>query len=200
MKTILPLYYFGNIAYWKTIFTEEYIQLSIHHTIQKKSYANRSIILSANGLQTLSVPLIGGRGSKIPFDQLEISYAENWVAKHKMALQSAYSKSPYYEYYMPYFEQILDKRHSKLAQLNLELFTEILKRLKHPIHFNETHENPTENYIPNQFDSRIVEYSQVFGYKFSFQPDLSILDMLFCIGPETKEILLTSREYVLPKQ
>ncbi|MFN7423443.1 MAG: WbqC family protein, partial [Chitinophagales bacterium] len=102
MSAVFPLYYFGNLAYWKAILEENELVRSTKQRRAKQSYSTRTIILMANGLQTLTVPLVGGRGSKTPFDELEISYAENWIAKHKMALQSAYAKSPYYEFYMPY--------------------------------------------------------------------------------------------------
>lgn len=101
-----------------------------HFPIPKKTYANRTVILMANGLQTLTVPIVGGRGSKIPMDQIEISYLENWIAKHKMALQSAYAKSSYYEHYMPYFEPIWAAKPHTLMQLNLNMFKMLSKVLK----------------------------------------------------------------------
>lgn len=189
MSTIFPLYYFGNIASWKAIIAENELELATKQSIAKKSYSNRMVILMANGLQTLSVPLIGGRGSKTSFDEIEISYAENWVVKHKMALQSAYSKSPFYEYYMPYFELILDSKPIFLLDLNKAIFNEVLRLMKVTKEVNEVENIATVNFIPNQFEA-LLEYPQVFRYKFSFQPDLSIIDLLFCLGPKAKDYLL----------
>ncbi len=145
----------------------------------------------ANGLQTLTVPLIGGRGSKTPFDEIEISYAENWLAKHKMALQSAYAKSPYYEFYMPYFENILDAKPILLLDLNKAIFKEILRLLKLKNEVIDSEDVATINFIPGQFDNHLPDYPQVFRYKSPFQPDLSILDLLFCLGPRSSDYLLS---------
>lgn len=189
MSAVFPLYYFGNLAYWKAIVAENEIELATKQSIAKKSFSNRTIILMANGLQNLTVPLIGGRGSKTPFDEIEISYAENWIAKHKMALQSAYSKSPYYEYYMPYFEDIVNVKPLLLLDLNTALFNQILKLLKVKREVILTENIATMTFIPNQFDTNMSNYPQVFRYKLPFQPDLSILDLLFCLGPRAKDYL-----------
>lgn len=191
MLAVFPLYYFGNIAYWKAILAENEILLATKQTIAKKSYSNRSIILMANGLQTLTVPLIGGRGSKTPFDEIEISYAENWIAKHKMALQSAYAKSPYYEFYIPYFWYILDAKPILLLDLNKAIFKEILRLLKLKKEVIDSEDMAIVNFIPGQFDNHLPDYPQVFRYKSPFQPDLSILDLLFCLGPRSSDYLLS---------
>jgi len=191
LSAVFPLYYFGNLAYWKAILAENEIVLSTKQRIAKKSYSNRTIILMANGLQTLTVPLVGGRGSKTLFDELEISYAENWIAKHKMALQSAYAKSPYYEFYMPYFENILDAKPLLLLDLNKAIIKEIVRLLKFKKEVIESEDMTTINFIPNQFDNSLPEYPQVFRYKSPFQSDLSILDLLFCLGPRSSDYLLS---------
>lgn len=189
MSAVFPLYFFGNLAYWKAILAENEIVLSTKQIIAKKSYSNRTIILMANGLQTLTVPLVGGRGGKMPFEEIEISYAENWIAKHKMALQSAYAKSPYYEFYMPYFENILDAKPLLLPDLNKAIIKEIVRLLKFKKEAIESEDMTTINFIPNQFDNSLPAYPQVFRYKSPFQPDLSILDLLFCLGPKAKDYL-----------
>ncbi len=151
-------------------------------------------ISTANGLQHLTVPILGGRGIKTLYSEIEISYAENWISQHKMALQSAYSKSPFYEYYIDAYHHILDKRHSRLGALNTELFWKTMKFLKGkngfmPSEVNADHTIPNpwslyEKYQPNLY-SAILEYPQVFRNKFEFQPDLSILDLLFNLGNES---------------
>lgn len=188
---VLPIFYLGNIAYWKKIVSVESIDFQTNAIVPKKSYTNRTIIATANGLQTLSIPILGGRGRKIPFNELEISYAENWVDKHKMALQSAYSKSPFYEFYMPYFEPILDKKSSSLMEFNLAIFKEVYRILKLKSEYNLVQKNEfiQHEFTPNAFDTSITHYPQVFRYKHPFYPDLSILDLLFCIGPKSHDYL-----------
>jgi WbqC-like protein family len=191
----LPLFYFGNIAYWKSIIQSEKIEISDDFFLPKKSYCNRTIIATANGLQSLSIPIMGGRGIKIKMSEVKISYSENWISKHKMALQSAYSKSPFYEFYMPYFTVILDAQYQNLSELNLAIFKEIYRILKLEIPIEKI-EKSTENIVsffnshePNKFDLSLKSYPQVFRYKGDFEPDLSILDLLFCMGNRSLDYL-----------
>lgn len=191
---IVPFFYFGNIAYWKSIVQSENIEFSTDFYMLKKSYCNRTIIASANGLQSLSIPLLGGRGAHLKMHEVQISYTENWVSKHKMSLQSAYSKSPYYEYYMPYFTAILDSKIENLSELNLMIFKEIYRILKLEIPYELLESPPvlksqTKEFIPNVFDTSLIPYPQVFRYKREFEPDLSILDLLFCLGNRSQEYL-----------
>jgi hypothetical protein len=191
---LIPLFYFGPIQYWKDIFQLESIPFYQGSSLPKKSYANRMTISTANGLQNLTVPILGGRGIKIPYSEIEISYTENWISQHKMALQSAYSKSPFYEYYIDAYHHILEKRHSNLTALNSEIFWKTMKFLKgkNGIMPSAVNADPTipdpwslyEKYQPNLY-SATLEYPQVFRNKFDFQPDLSILDLLFNLGNES---------------
>jgi len=188
---MLPLFYFGNIAYWKKVVAADKIEFHSNGIIPKKSYTNRTIIATANGVQSLSIPIEGGRGAKTPFSEIKISYTENWVDKHLMALLSAYSKSPFYEYYIPYFEKILIGKPEKLIDLNLAIFKEIHRMLKLeiPYEMTKSENHITQEFIPNEFCQDLTPYSQVFRYKYEFKPDLSILDLLFCAGNRAKEYL-----------
>lgn len=191
LASIYTLFYFGNVSYWKDLLTENCLEFCINQRLPKKTYANRTIILTANGIQNLSIPLVGGRGSKINFQDIQISYQDNWVSKHKTALKSAYSKSPFYEFYMPYFEPILDSKCPSLFELNSRLFFEILRIFKNNLNVNWSNEPANSNFIPYAFNTELKSYPQVFRYKYQFHPDLSILDLLFCLGPAAKEYLLS---------
>ena len=190
---ILPILYFGNIQYWIDIAVSEEIRCASSNPIPKKSYANRTVIATANGLQTLSIPLVGGRGLRIPMHDIHISYAENWVSKHKMALQSAYSNSPFYEHYIDHYHTILDRKHERLASLNLELFqaTRRILKLNQEISVDPNLPADYSQYPPHHYQE-INPYPQVFRNRYPFQSDLSILDLIFNLGNR-------ARDYLLPK-
>lgn len=157
--------------------------------IPKKSYANRTIIAAANGLQTLTVPLEGGRGSKIHYQDLRISYAEPWIAKHKMALQSAYAQSPYYLYFIDRYHAIFDQRPTHLSALNLEIMKTTWELLRIPKPLPDI-TNTTADYsqfLMGEFEP-MPSYPQVFDYKQSFSPDLSILDWVFNVGRDKEMV------------
>ena len=104
-------------------------------------------------------------------------YPTPWQKLHFRGIESAYKNSPYYEYYiddlMPFFE----KQETYLFDHNLAILTTILDflKLKRDIRL-------TTDYIPKP-------YRQTFSDRFPFTPNLSILDLLFCCGPEAGEMI-----------
>jgi hypothetical protein len=191
MENVRPylLPFCGNINFWKQILKQEEVVFSFSRKLDKKSYTNRTLIATANGIQTLSIPLEGGRGSRIPYRDILMSNQENWRAKHLMALQSAYSKSPFYEFYIDKIAKVYASNHPLLQEFNLELFNTISKILKVEIVI-KTEESAS---IPISFEPNIYEsmpsYPQVFRNKYAFQPDLSILDLIFNLGNKSLNYL-----------
>jgi hypothetical protein len=191
MENVRPylLPFCGNINFWKQILKQEEVVFSFSRKLDKKSYTNRTLIATSNGIQTLSIPLEGGRGSRIPYCDILMSNQENWRAKHLMALQSAYSKSPFYEFYIDKIAKVYASNHPLLQEFNLELFNTISKILKVEIVI-KTEESAS---IPISFEPNIYEsmpsYPQVFRNKYAFQPDLSILDLIFNLGNKSLNYL-----------
>lgn len=185
-----PLFYFGNIAYWKDIIRKEEIVFSNEMYIPKKSYCNRTIILSPNEVQSLSVPLQGGRGKKINYKDVRINYSEDWVKNHLNSLQTSYASSPFYEFYIDEIRKLLTANYELLIELNSVLFNQICQFLKLKVHVSqsENYQSCIDRYTPNEY-RQMKEYPQVFEDKFPFQSDLSILDLIFNLGPEAKTYL-----------
>ncbi len=191
MENVRPflLPFCGNINFWKQILKQEEVVFSFSRKLDKKSYTNRTLIATANGIQTLSIPLEGGRGSRIPYCEISMSNQENWRAKHLMALQSAYSKSPFYEFYIDKIARVYGSSHTSLQEFNLELFNTISKILKVEIHtkVDESASIPI-SFEPNVYES-LPSYPQVFRNKYEFQSDLSILDLIFNVGNKSLNYL-----------
>jgi hypothetical protein len=182
-----PLLYFGTVSYWKELLTHERLEFNLSTSVPKKSYLNRCVIATANGLHTLSIPIHGGRGTRQSFRDIEISYAENWMAKHKMALQSAYSKSPFYEFYIDRYEEAISNKYQYLHELNLTLFSVTTSILKASIGVKlvESKLKPDfDSFSPALFNE-VPEYPQVFRSKYRFQSDLCILDLIFNLGNQS---------------
>jgi hypothetical protein len=191
MENVRPflLPFCGNINFWKQILKQEEVVFSFSRKLDKKSYANRTLIATANGIQTLSIPLEGGRGSRIPYCDVLMSNQENWRAKHLMALQSAYSKSPFYEFYIDKIAKVYASNHPTLQEFNFELFNTISKILKVEIHIKvEERMSIPISFEPNVYES-LPSYPQVFRNKYEFQSDLSILDLIFNMGNRSLKYL-----------
>jgi hypothetical protein len=187
MDNIFPLVYFGNIAWWQLAINSETIGLADKQIYERQTFRNRMSIMGPNTIQVLSIP-IKKSNKKIAITEAGISYTEPWPQLHLRSLQAAYGKSPYYMYYMPYIEPIILGNYSTLAALNLASLQTINKLLKTKIDFSIGADKPS--HFDSIFDkSTINKYNQVFENKHGFVPNLSILDLLFNLGPDTKRKL-----------
>ena len=189
-----PINYIAQIAKCKNATIEQM------ETFPKQTYRNRSIILTANGLLPLIVPIIRTNGNHTFTRDIQITYAENWNIKHWRAIESAYNSSPYFLYYKDAIEKILMKPHKYLIDLNEQLLDYILNKLKIDCTIDFSTDYATPNQDPEDFrncfsikqkynTNQFPIYDQVFETKFEFQPNLSILDLLFNMGPDAIEYL-----------
>lgn len=194
-KIILPCHFFGSVelyalqvqhpSYWESM--ENY---------QKRSCRNRFTIKGPNGAQNFSLPLKKGKNEQMPIREVRISYDENWIKIFREMLVTAYKSSPYFEYYYPDIKQELEKDHDFLWDLNWSLSEIIQNWIDADQTLSQTKEWIRDYSLPIH-DFRYVksivtesyQYPQVPHGTDQFVRGLSILDLLFCQGPETKFIL-----------
>ncbi|NBX87332.1 MAG: hypothetical protein EBQ97_02285 [Bacteroidetes bacterium] len=142
---------------------------------------NRYNIAGPNNMQTLTVPITQDDKHN-PITQVRINYNENWIRDHKHAWQTAYGKSPFFEYYDYRFWSILDAQPVMLSDLiypwNQLLFAQLGLSA-----FESTSKEIQQNII------QIKPYPQVFDVKFGFRSEVSGIDLLFNQGPLAKEYL-----------
>jgi hypothetical protein len=173
--------------------------IEIEENYCKQTYRNRCVILSAGGIQNLSVPVLHSSIHKTVVRDARIDYSKRWQQVHTRAIVSAYGKSPYFPFYNEIMEKIIMKNHEFLLDLNQELLSAILKimKLKAPVSF-------TTRFIPvgeieNDFrytiaPKRSSEYSsrkylQVFSRGNILIKGLSIIDLIFNTGPDSSTYL-----------
>lgn len=142
---------------------------------------NRYNIAGPNNIQTLTVPITQDDKHK-PITQVRINYNENWIRDHKHAWQTAYGKSPFFEYYDYRFWSILDAQPVMLSDL-IYPWNQLLFAQLGFIPFASTSTEIQQNII------QIKSYPQVFDVKFGFRSEVSGIDLLFNQGPLAKEYL-----------
>ena len=154
--------------------------------------------MTANGIQTLTVPVVKVNGNHTLTKDIEISYKESWQQVHLRCLESAYRKSAYFDYYFPYFEKIYKQKFSTLIELNDYCLKVILKLIKVKKEYSYTED--FEKIIGNN-DYRVSlskdetnkkemkPYYQVFADRHGFISNLSIVDLLFNEGPAAINLL-----------
>lgn len=192
---IIENQYLGSINYYKMLFDYSYIEIEQYEYFQKMSFRNRCIIPGSNGLLQLSVPLQNGRNQTTLFKEVKIAYAENWVAHHCRSFEACYNRAPFFEFYKEALFQILEKKSIFLFDLNWELMQWVLNKLKSSpkIHFTTQYQlshsddifDARNTILPKNYQllSEPIKYTQVFEDRVGFMPNMSILDLLFSVGP-----------------
>ena len=193
MSQIFPTAYLPSIEYVSLFLKAENASIELFETYQKQSCRTRTNVMTANGIQTLTIPVIKTNGNHTLTKDIEISYKESWQQIHLRCLESAYRKSAYFDYYFPYFEKIYKQKFNTLVELNEFCLKTILKIMKVKKDYSYTTDFER---IVDENDYRIslskgtnkIEmkpYYQVFADRHGFIPNLSIVDLLFNEGPNS---------------
>lgn len=168
-----------------------------YDNFQKQTYRSRTRIATANGIQELIVPIQHSKKERSPMSEKRISYEFDWQRLHWLSLQAAYRNSAYFEYYEDDFAQFYNKKFDFLFDFNIAQLELLLKSLKLKRELSFTDEYFRS--VPDAMDFRDrihpkkeslllnpKTYYQVFEEKNGFFPDLSIVDLLFSQGPQSK--------------
>lgn len=172
---------------------------------QKQSYRNRCRFYAADGVQSLSFPIVHEGGThKHPVSEIKIDYKTPWVQQHEKAIISAYRTSAYFEYYQDELFEILRRRPEKLLDLNMDLLHFFIEKtgIAVDLRVTDIYENQKDGIEdlrdiihPKHSNSILSDlgldrpYFQVFAPKFGFKEDLSIMDLLFNEGPDSIQFL-----------
>ncbi len=167
---------------------------------QKQTYRTRSKILSSQGVMDLGVPVLK-TGDKMVMKDVCISYKEEWQHLHWRALESNYGSSPFFEYYQDDFIRFYEEKVDKLLTLNKGLLDVILEELNIKKEITYTDEYFSSDMVEREgitdlrdafspkreCESDLLDkpYYQVFAEKYGFVRGLSIVDLLFNMGPES---------------
>lgn len=194
---LLPTAYFGNIEYYSNIYHNEDIQIELYEHFSKQTFRNRALIMSANGVIPLIVPLRKSRGGRSITKSVEIDYSMPWQRNAWRAIESAYRNSPYFEHYADDFRLFFTEKYENLYDMNCDILSSTLSLLgiSRDICYSTAYvEN--SSLFSNDIDLRGHfspkrnsdfsggEYYQVFSERIAFEPNLSIMDLIFCEGPE----------------
>lgn len=198
-KILLSTAYLPPVEYFARIKNAGEVSIEREENYLKQSYRNRCYILSPGGTQLLTVPVYLGSFHKTAVRDIRIDYSKRWQQVHLGALTSAYGSAPYYLYYFEILEKILMRNCEYLLDLNMSLLETILKIIKLDIKLSYTTE-----YLPvtdseldfrysispkKESDYSAKKYLQVFSSGENFVPGMSIIDLVFNMGPESVSYL-----------
>jgi hypothetical protein len=171
----------------------------VEENFPKQTYRNRCLILGANGVERLTVPVIHTSGQKTKTKDTKIDYSQNWIKQHQGAFQAAYGNAPYFEYFKPYLDQIFAKKRFFLVDLNIDLLSFVYRIIDVPLVYEKTLEfgvkAETSEYdqISAKKDWTTRSFYQNRSYRQCFGteivPNLSVLDLLMNHGKESLTFL-----------
>lgn len=197
-SAIFPLFYLPPVGYFSAL-----KELNYHFFIEREEHfpkqtcRNRAKIYAPNGSLDLIVPVIKGAKVHTKVKDVKISYDFNWQRQHWKSLESCYRNSAYFEYYEDEFVAFYQQKFDFLFDFNLQLLEWIFKILKTTAVFDFTNEylkelDPALDYRNKLQAKQVVDsgnfkpYFQVFDDRQGFKPNLSIVDLLFNQGPQSK--------------
>lgn len=206
MKTAyLSSAYLAPVEYYTKLVSYDKIYIEQHDHYTKQTYRNRCTIAGPDGELALSIPTVKPDTLKCPMKDIRISDHGNWRHLHWNAIESAYNNTAFFEYYKDDFRPFYEKRYDFLADFNEELCRLVCELIDIEPDMERTTEYKTEfsadetdlrEVIHPKKDFRISDpefvpkpYYQVFESKLGFLPNLSIIDLLFNMGPESLLVL-----------
>lgn len=214
---LLQTTYFGPVQWYQKLYRYDHCLIEQYDNYQKQTFRNRCIIATANGPLALTVPTVSSgsastdcpvssgfaaRTDKCLLKDVRISDHNQWRRIHWNALQSAYSESPFFDYYADDIRPFFEEKYEFLVDFNEAIRQKMCELIDIHPHVELTthyHPSPTTHHPSPITDLREMinakhplpdadfepkRYWQVFQHKHGFLPNLSILDLLFCMGPE----------------
>lgn len=190
-EILLPLFYLPPVS-WFTKFLEEDCQIVLeqYENFPKQTYRNRANIYGANGRLSLIIP-IRHKGHRT-YKDIDMSYAEDWRKQHWKSIKNAYQTSAFFEYYEDRLKEIYDFEGSSLFDFNqrtLHVLLSILK-VERAYSLNTKYVDQHDYDFRAYFSAKAAPphyppYFQGFSDRFGFLSDLSVLDLICNIGPES---------------
>jgi hypothetical protein len=204
----IPLFetqYFPSVGFFALAIHYGKLFIELQENYQKRGFRNKCPIVASHGVETLSIPLLKGKNQQLAIKEVRIAYDQDWINHHWKSLQTAYGKSAFFIHYGDKLKSILDKKHSYLFDLNTELLYTVmgLLHINCQIEYTSSYwkecmapvidlRNQTDLMHPDKSLAITLEshpYPQLFSDRLGFTDKLSILDLLFCMGPDSVGIL-----------
>lgn len=197
---LLPAACFPPISWYACINAGHPVVIEQWETFPKQTVRNRFEIVTADGKSALVVPVTRPNGNRTLTCEALISYREPWQRHHWRTLTAAYRSSPFFSFYEDRLSDLFRKQYEKLLDFNLNVIDTLngLMAINPEISLSSDYSRDGDGYTDLRGDYRrgmtgpkiyYPAYPQVFNHKHGFTSGLSVLDLLFNLGPEARGYL-----------
>ncbi|OUP30939.1 WbqC family protein [Bacteroides sp. An19] len=206
-EILLSSAYLAPVEYYTKLYAYDKVYVERFDHYAKQTYRNRCVIASAAGPLALTIPTEKSDEQKCLMKDVRISDHGNWRHVHWNAFVAGYKHSPFFDYYADEFQEFYKRRYTFLYDFNAGLCQWICRQLdmqpcivptddfcvspegvedfRERIHPKKPFEANDPRFVPKP-------YYQVFDAQTGFLPNLSIIDLLFNMGPEGLLVLKES--------
>ncbi|MDE7451860.1 MAG: WbqC family protein [Paramuribaculum sp.] len=191
----LPPQYCGSCSYYAVL--ASYRRVIIHDGMRydkRFKSTHRTTIADTRGILDLTVPVAKPEHtSGAQWCDATVSAHGGWWNVHLTALESAYGRTPFFEFYIDDFLPLFREEVCGMPITDFDSeFDRIIRRLlgitTEVVHITDARlPQGVADLIKADFQALapIKSYYQMRGNRLGFIPDLSILDLLFNLGPES---------------
>ncbi|HPE86088.1 MAG: WbqC family protein [Bacteroidales bacterium] len=207
--TVFSTAAFPPVSYMVCILLAEKPLIDLGENFVKQTFRNRYRIGTSSGVQSLSLPVIKTEGHHTPVNKMVLSEQMPWRRTQWRTLEAAYRNSPFFIHYQDQVKKLLFNPSHHLHTYNKAVFHGLchLMGLTHSLEYHEQFFNKAGYDLRNSIHPKksnpltqiIMEhpYHQVFEEKTGFLPDLSLVDVLFNLGPESRTYIQALASYYL---
>lgn len=188
--------YFGSVSYYALLssFGKVYVDLTLPADKRFKS-AHRCAIVDTRDEIMLTVPIVHPHG-RHSWLETPVSTHGRWWHVHRTALESAYGRTPFFEYYIDRFSPIFDADYAdySISVGELDRRCDAIIRNILGIDNEVIYSGPVET-VEDDFrkikniELEPIEYYQLRADRLGFREGLSVLDLIFNLGPEAPLLL-----------
>jgi hypothetical protein len=198
--------YFPSVTFINAAINLSHVDFVLYEPFQKMSFRNRCVVAGSNGRVNLSIPLVEGRNQRKPTLEVRIDNRTRWQSQHWKTITSCYNRSPWFEFYKHGLGELYRQPVEKLTDWNRRCWEWLVEQLGVAIKTRYLEAPLSEcgqeyldwrnKLLPRSIEKEFpdpLKYRQVFEDRTGFIPHLSGLDLLFCVGPASAELLRSSK-------
>lgn len=184
----MPLRYYGDIGYYADMVVCGHATLGTEALYDKRHKSvHRCVIADASGPLQLTVPIAKPHGvANARWSDVRLSDHGAWWNVHRTSLESAYGRTPFFEFYidrfLPFLTAEVMDRYPTVADLDVAIDAVVRDILQMQTDVQPGDTTPGDSIFTELYP--IPPYYQVRAEQQGFLPGMSILDLIFNLGPE----------------